>query len=66
MCVVRMRRDKRQARITVNSPPQLHAAIKLVAKQEDRTVSHWLLRLAERDPSIQIALQQIGGACGRQ
>ena len=61
-----MRREKRYARITVNAPPPLKKVIEQVARREDRTVSHWFLRLAERDPSVQIALQQIGGRIGTQ
>lgn len=55
-----MRREKREARITVNAPPALKKAIELAALREDRKVSHWLVRLAEQHPSVQIALQQIG------
>jgi len=61
-----MRRDKREARITVNAPPHLKQAILQAARREDRTVSHWFLRLAEQHPSVQIALQQIGARVGNQ
>ena len=40
----------------------LKRAISEAAKREDRTVSHWFVRLAEQHPGVQIALQQIGGA----
>ena len=60
-----MRRDKREARITVNAAPLLKKAIEIAAAREDRKVSHWFVRLAEQHPSVQIALQQIGGAGGR-
>ncbi len=55
------RREKREAPLTVHAPRPLKAALKEVARREDRSVSTWLLRLAEREPSVQIALQQIGG-----
>lgn len=57
-----MRRGKREARITVNAPQHLKRAISEAAKREDRTISHWFVRLAEQHPGVQIALQQIGGA----
>lgn len=60
-----MRRDKRESPVTVRVPQALKAALKEVARREDRSVSTWLLRLAEREPSVQIALQQICGAGGR-
>lgn len=60
-----MRRDKREAPVTIKMPPTLKQAIRQIAKSEDRSVSHWLMRLAERDPSVQIALQQIAGSSGR-
>lgn len=60
-----MRRDKREAPITVRVPPVLKQAIKRAAEREDRKVSHWLLRLAENHPSVQTELQLIGGASGR-
>ena len=59
-----MRREKREAPLTVHAPKPLKLALKEVARREDRTVSTWLLRLAEREPSVQIALQQIGGLGG--
>jgi translation elongation factor EF-G len=61
-----MRRGKREARITVNAPPMLKKAIEIAAARDDRKVSHWFVRLAERDPSVQIALQQISGASERR
>lgn len=59
-----MRRDKREARITVNAPPEIKRAILEAAKREDRTISHWFLRLAEQHPGVQIALQRIGASGG--
>lgn len=56
-----MRREKREAPLTVHAPKPLKLAIKKVASSEDRSASTWLLRLAEREPSVQIALQQISG-----
>jgi len=61
-----VRREKREARITVNAPPLLRKAIKRVADREDRKVSHWFVRLAEQHPSVQLELQLIGGAGERQ
>lgn len=57
-----MRREKREAPLTVHAPRPMKLALKEVARREDRSVSTWLLRLAEREPSVQIALQQIGSA----
>lgn len=55
-----MNRGKREAPITLRVPPTLKLALREVARREDRSVSSWLMRKAESDPSIQIALQQIG------
>jgi len=59
-----MSRPKREAPITLHAPPPLKRAIKEAAKRDDRSVSHWLIRLAEKDPSVQIVLQQIGATNG--
>lgn len=59
-------RDKRESPITLRVPTTLKLALREVARREDRSVSTWLLRLAEREPSVQIALQQIGGRIGNQ
>lgn len=61
-----MTRGKREAPITMRVPPSLKLALREVARREDRSVSSWLLRLAEREPSVQIALQQIGARIGSQ
>lgn len=61
-----MRREKRESPITFRVPTPLKRALKEVARREDRSVSMWLLRLAEQHPSVQIALQQIGERIGTQ
>lgn len=61
-----MSRGKREARITVNAPTPLKLALREVARREDRSVSTWLIRLAEQHPSVQIVLQQIGARVGTQ
>lgn len=61
-----MRREKREAPITVHAPKPLKLALKEVARRQDRSVSMWLLRLAEQEPSVQIVLQQIGERLGTQ
>ena len=61
-----MKRAKREAPITLHAHPVLKLALREVARREDRSVSTWLLRLAEREPSVQIVLQQIGGAVRSQ
>lgn len=61
-----MRREKRESPITLRVPTTLKRALKEVARREDRSLSHWILRLAEREPSVQIALQQIGERVGSQ
>jgi len=55
------RRAKREAPVTVHMPPPLKTAVRQVARREDRSVSMWLVRLAEKEPSVQIVLQQIEG-----
>ena len=57
-----MKRGKRESPLTVYAPRSMKLALKEVARREDRTVSTYLLRLAERDASVQIALQQIGSS----
>ena len=57
-----MNRGKRLAPITLHAPTPLKLAIRQAAKREDRTVSTYLLRLAEREPTVQVFLQQIEGS----
>lgn len=61
-----MSRGKRQAPITLHADEALKLALAKVARSEDRTVSSWLLRKVESDPTVQVVLQQIGGRIGTQ
>lgn len=60
------RREKREAPITLHAPPILKKALREVAAAEDRPISTWLMRLAEKDPSVQIVMKQISARQGTQ
>ena len=61
-----MTRGKRQAPITLHADKALRLAVAKVARSEDRTVSSWLMRKVESDPTVQVVLQQIGERRGTQ
>lgn len=61
-----MIRGKRQAPITLHADERLKAAIRHLARREDRTVSSWLVHRLENDPMVQVVVQQIEGRIGTQ
>lgn len=52
--------DKRESPTTIHLYDALKAAVKEAAQKDGRTVSTWVARKLESDPTVQIVLQQIG------
>ena len=61
-----MTRGKRQVPVTLWADEALKLALAKVARSEDRTVSSWLIRKVESDPTVQVVLQQVGARKGTQ
>lgn len=59
-------RGKREHPVSVRMPELLKLALREAASREDRTVSTFIVRMAESHPVVQIALQQIGARRGNQ
>jgi len=57
-------REKRTAPVTVHMPTPLKAALRRLSHSDRRSVSTYVVRVLESDPTVKIVLQQIDGAGG--
>jgi hypothetical protein len=58
--------DKRKSPVTIHLYDALKASVKHVADSEGHTVSTWIKRKLESDPTVRVVLKQIGGSGAKQ
>lgn len=56
------RREKRTKPRTVHMPHPLDQALQRLAHSDRRSISTYVVRVLEADPTVKLVLQQIGGA----
>ena len=59
------KREKRTVRETVNLRPSVAAAVVAICAHENRSKSTVIQRILEKDPTVQIFIQQVTGSEGR-